>query len=449
MEIIFKQAIDAHREGKLEEAEQFYRKVLKNQPTNLTALNNLGVLLSTLGIFSEAEKNYRKAIELKPTYIDAHINLGNTLKDIGRIDEAEAAYKKAIELNPEHVTTHNNLGTMLLDIGRFDEAEASYRKAIEFKKDYAISHNNLGNVLKNLGRLNEAQMSYGKATDLQPDYIEAHYNLGIIFYELKNYKEAAEKFKLINIKNSKELFLKCLLELDEQSNFYNQLDSLINQGVPNSIIGSLTSLAKIKYGIYRENIFCNNPLNYVLKTDLTKQCDFKNTFTNIAVDILSDHKVQKKFQTLLTNGVQTSGNIFNQRAEDTIEIEKIIYSEIEKYRAYFKDKTEGFLKNWPSNYFINGWLISMKSGGSLSPHMRELSWISGSIYINVPPKSKPDSGNLVVCFGDKKNDLTNEKKIIDVETGSLCLFPSSLYHYTIPFEAEEDRIVLAFDILQK
>jgi hypothetical protein len=34
-------------------------------------------------------------------------------------------------------------------------------------------------------------------------------------------------------------------------------------------------------------------------------------------------------------------------------------------------------------------------------------------------------------------------------TGSLCLFPSSLHHYTVPFEGKEDRIVLAFDVIPK
>ena len=90
----------------------------------------------------------------------------------------------------------------------------------------------------------------------------------------------------------------------------------------------------------------------------------------------------------------------------------------------------------------------MKSGGSLSPHIHELGWLSGSIYINVPPKSETDSGNLVVCMGDDKYEK-NKKKIMDVVTGSLCLFPSSLYHYTIPFDSKEDRIVLAFDVLEK
>ena len=93
----------------------------------------------------------------------------------------------------------------------------------------------------------------------------------------------------------------------------------------------------------------------------------------------------------------------------------------------------------------------MKSGGTLRPHMHEQGWLSGSIYINVPEKSKTDSGNLVVCIEEER--LTGEdrlqEKSINVVTGSLCLFPASLLHYTIPFESEEERIVLAFDVVPK
>ena len=92
----------------------------------------------------------------------------------------------------------------------------------------------------------------------------------------------------------------------------------------------------------------------------------------------------------------------------------------------------------------------MKNGGKLFPHMHEHGWISGSIYINIPPKLKTNNGNLVVCVDDIEHETKtgqNLRKIIDVITGSLCLFPSSLFHYTIPFESKEERIVLAFDII--
>jgi len=132
------------------------------------------------------------------------------------------------------------------------------------------------------------------------------------------------------------------------------------------------------------------------------------------------------------------------------EIESIIRAEIEKYRINFEDSEEGFIKNWPTSYDIRGWLVCMQSGGELAAHMHDIGWITGSIYINVPPKSNTDGGNLVLCVGDQEHVLGVEKSqesIIDVVTGNLCLFPSSLRHYTVPFEEEENRIVLAFDVV--
>ena len=91
----------------------------------------------------------------------------------------------------------------------------------------------------------------------------------------------------------------------------------------------------------------------------------------------------------------------------------------------------------------------MESGGKLKPHIHENGWLSGSLYINVPKKTKAESGNLVVSLGEEEDEgdnRINQKQIVNVVTGSLVLFPASLTHYTIPFEAKEKRIVLAFDL---
>ena len=93
----------------------------------------------------------------------------------------------------------------------------------------------------------------------------------------------------------------------------------------------------------------------------------------------------------------------------------------------------------------------MKEGGKIEPHIHDHGWLSGSIYINVPPKLEVNSGNLVVCLNDQQVEISKNNsdtyKVIDVETGSLCLFPASLYHYTIPVKSNEERIVLAFDVM--
>ena len=65
---------------------------------------------------------------------------------------------------------------------------------------------------------------------------------------------------------------------------------------------------------------------------------------------------------------------------------------------------------------------------------------------------KSDDGKLFVSLGedkDTKNSKLNHKKIVDVVTGSLVLFPGSLTHYTIPFKSNKERIVLAFDVKPK
>jgi Flp pilus assembly protein TadD len=195
MEKIINQAITAHQEGRLEEAELLYRSILKIYPGHFIILNNLSIILQHYSKFDEAEKNIKKAIELKPDYAEAHNNLGAVLKDLGRLDEAEKNIKKAIELKPDYAEAHNNLGAVLKDLGRLDEAETSFRKAIELKPDYAIAHNNLGAVLRDLGRLDEAETSFRKAIELKPDYAEAHNNLGAVLKDLGRLDEVETSFR--------------------------------------------------------------------------------------------------------------------------------------------------------------------------------------------------------------------------------------------------------------
>ena len=91
----------------------------------------------------------------------------------------------------------------------------------------------------------------------------------------------------------------------------------------------------------------------------------------------------------------------------------------------------------------------MKNGSIIRPHMHERGWLSGSIYINVPHKKNRDYSNLIICIEDENlisGDINNQKKVIDVVNGSLVLFPVSLLHYTMPFDSEESRIVLEFNV---
>ena len=437
--------------GRLKEAKKSYYRAIAIKPGYAEAHNNLGATLQEIGKFVEAETSYRKSIALKFDYAEAHNNLGNTLNKLGRLAEAEVSCRQAISLNPDLAEAHNNLGASLEKLGRLEEADASYRRAIILKPDFAEAHSNLGITLQDVGRLKEAEVGFRQAIALKPNYAKARYNLGVLLFLSGEYCMAAEQFDLIDFDQSKLYAIRCSYLQDEKNMFYEKLDLLISQGEINAVIGSLIFCSEIKYGIKKSNPFCNDPLRYVVKTDLNEKYDFENIFITTARDVLVDNSVSRKVQSHLTHGIQTAGNIFALERVFRTKIEIIIRAEIENYRNHFEGSEEGFIKNWPTSYNISGWLVCMRNGGKLDSHMHDEGWITGSVYINVPQKSNPNSGNLVLCSSDKDHVHGIEDKqesIINVVTGSLCLFPSSLHHCTVPFEEDENRIVLAFDVIR-
>jgi len=445
------------QEKRITDAKIAYEKALALNPKSAAISSNLGAMAREAGELESALGYFEKALEIEPNLAEAHSNLGSTLQGLGRLDEAEASYKQAIALQPDFANAHSNLGNTLKRLGRLDEAESSYKQAIGLQPDFANAHSNLGNTLIELGRLNEAEASYKQAIALKPDFAEAHYNLGKTLKRLGRLDEAEASYtQAIALKadytEAHNQLLDCLFLQDKKSVFFDELDYLINQDKVSSIIGSLTCRSALKYGLEKPNLFCAKPLNYVLHNDLNTRYDFEKIFVEKAKSILNESRILNRRQTLLENGNQTSGNIFDIKNYDTNEIQNIIRVEVEKYRTKFKESDEGLIKKMPAEYSLYGWFISMKSGGNLKPHIHTEGWLSGSIYINVPRKLKVDSGNLVVSLGEENDAIgtrINEKKTINVVTGSVVLFPASLMHYTIPFESEEERIVLAFDMREK
>ena len=431
-------------------AKNLYNEVLKKDPEHVQAQFYLGKLYEISGKLKKSISYFEKVIEIDPNYINAYINLGSVFNLLKKYEKAKNCYEKAIEIDPNSSIAYNNLGVLFYNDGEIKKAKNCYEKAIEINPNDVGAYTNLGKLFGEIKDFKNELSCYEKAFKIDPNFQGLRYNLGVSLYEKKKYKEASEHFKLTDFDLSKDYLLDCLYKLENKSIFFKELDERIKQGEVNSVIGSIVALSKIKFGIDRPNPFCNDPLNYVFNKNLIKHYDFNNIFINTVKNIFDNNMVLTRNQELLTNGIETAGNLFDLKVDYMSDIKNIIDSEINEYQTYFKNSNEGLIKNWPNSYFVRGWLVKMKSGGNLSPHMHQYGWLSGCIYVNVPPKVNINSGNLVVCVNDdltKVNNKPNLKKIINVDTGSLCLFPASLYHSTIPFESEEERIVLAFDVI--
>ena len=231
------QALKAHKEGNLAQAERLYRAVLEKHPTHADANHNLGLIISFSQGYNFALPYFKSALTCNPkieqfwlSYIGTLIN-NNQLKDAKR--EVKRAKKNGLKIqkleelislsrsaqkNEEIFQKQVDSITRYYESGQFSEAE---KLAISMTKKYstnafawkflgvlyrqqgkkidgltatkmatqlapsdAEAYNNMGLILQELGSLNEAEVKLSKAISLKPDYAEAHHNLGVTLQEM-------------------------------------------------------------------------------------------------------------------------------------------------------------------------------------------------------------------------------------------------------------------------
>jgi tetratricopeptide (TPR) repeat protein len=111
------------RVGNREKAEEHFQAAVKLNATQFPdAYYNYGVLLIMEGKLDEAEQAFRRALAISPSYAAAHNDLGNVFERHGKLAEAAAEYRKAIEGDPSFRRGHFNLGRMLINQHKYAEA---------------------------------------------------------------------------------------------------------------------------------------------------------------------------------------------------------------------------------------------------------------------------------------------------------------------------------------
>lgn len=100
-------------------------RALELAPANAIALNAAGLLARTFGRLDNAIDFFRRALEQDPLSSVYFRNLAGALEDADRFGEAEAAYRSALELAPQSASmARGNLSLTLLAQGRDEDALA-------------------------------------------------------------------------------------------------------------------------------------------------------------------------------------------------------------------------------------------------------------------------------------------------------------------------------------
>jgi len=162
-------------------------------PENERVFFNLGMLTMDNGKLKEAEGWFKKAIILKKDFRSALFNLALLLADQDRPLEAVAPLQQLLDHHPAHVKGLILLGDIYTNhIRDLDIAESCYLRILESEPGHVQARHNLCVVWVEKGRLAAAETCLEEVLALAPqeDYIRKH--LGIVRSKLAKAKDVKD-----------------------------------------------------------------------------------------------------------------------------------------------------------------------------------------------------------------------------------------------------------------
>lgn len=431
-----------------------YQQAIAIEPKHPELYFNLGIALTNTGQTAAAIDAYKKAIQLNPQFFEAYGNLGTIYQQSGEFDLATKHYRKGLEINPQDARGHFNLGTVLRDQGLLVDAIKHYQQAIQLFPNYVDAYNNLGETYRDHGDMQAAVDHYQKALAINPQHPRANYNMGEFLYLKKHFTKAAEHFEISQFDDWKARSLYSYYKGKHFDRFKAGLDELTAQSKHVSpLVATLAAHYSTNFDSKLEYNFCKDSLNHVYHKPISALKDPDNPLLKDLLHDIETADIAERVQGMLHYGQQSAGNLFKRPEASFQQLSKLVLEAFRDYVETFGNSTCELITSFPEDLeFTSSWYVKMKQGGHLSPHIHEIGWISGAVYLAMPPQNELEGGFEFGIHGDDY-PIQADKTVDDFPkghvlptVGDIVLFPSSLFHRTIPFSSDTTRICIAFDL---
>lgn len=414
--------------GRAEDAAQAFRQVLRLQPGNASALVNLGGALRRSGQHDAAEDAYRQALAAQPRLAAAHFGLGTTQAARQRLEQAEASFRSAAALQPDHLPTRNNLADVLLRQGRAEEAlqafEAIRRRDPAFPRiDYQ-----LGTALQAMGRHADSALAFRRALGKDGGDLDALNNLCIALLRAGDPAAAlaaSEDYLRQSPANRKPLAYKAaaLVELGRRDEAAQLLDfeRLVLHHRPATAAGD------------------------------TSPPDF---LARLAERLRAHPGLRFEPAGKSTVGGHQTGELLDPADPLLARLGEVIRGGVEAYMRHLRTRMPGhpYTASLPQKWKLGTWAVVLHSQGHQGPHFHPDGYISGVYYVSLPAdmgEAGAEAGAIEFGRTDSAFGGTQAPMVATVapQEGLMLLFPSYLYHRTLPFRSAAPRISVAFDVL--
>ena len=157
----------------------------------------------------------------------------------------------------------------------------------------------------------------------------------------------------------------------------------------------------------------------------------------------------------LRGGSQTSGVLFGRKDPVIAALRDAMVRAVHAYVDGLRDDaTHPFLRRKSARIRFSGsWSVRLESAGHHVNHFHQEGWISSAFYVALPQSvahAREGSTAGFIQFGEPPSEFElglTPRRVIQPREGRLVLFPSYLWHGTVPYEDRAPRLTVAFDAI--
>jgi Flp pilus assembly protein TadD len=417
--------------GDLPGAETALRDALERDPGYQRARANLGALLQYRGRLTDAIDCHRQVLAAAPGDLEVRCNLANTLVDAGRGDEALAECAVGLEQAPDHPALLAARGAILVALERYPEALETLQRAVARNPVDDMALVNLGQALARLDRDADAVAALRQATAVSPENARATADLANLLAGTGEFDAALDLCRAFLARHPGERLV------------------LAAQALALRDAGQAAAAAAIV-----------DPERLIRLVDISAPPTGFNSLAAfndaLAASVLSDPGLLRDPASKSTRGGRQTGELDLDADPALAALAGLIHAEVGRFSAALARAGLGdhpAMAYATDSWTLRAWGTVLEAGGHQSPHLHPLGFLSGVYYVRLPrdmaaADSEP-AGWLE--FGQPPERLrwavAPECRRVAPQAGRLVLFPSYFFHRTLPFQASQSRISIAFDVM--
>ena len=492
----FNLAVTCESLNRREQALAVYGRLLTRHPNHLEALSNRARLLKQLGRFNEALADYRRALAVHPDHPVLLYNFGIAWRAVRRPRDAVDCFRKALAIRPSFAEALLELGYALYEAGEVSDAVAVFRDYLELRPTSAKGLLALGDGLQDLGKSEAALQSFEKSLAIDPELNAARQGRAAALLALDRLPEVEQVAEeMLSATSNRLAALGLLRELRRRQ---GRLDDVVEPYRQSIAAGSAPpkvyhALAEILVELDRKaealelcrdcaRRFAGDARALAYQAMLAGELDAPGEqqrlldYDRLVVpqdvvapvrfggltsfnEALAAHILSHPSLTFELEGTSTvdglhSGELLIDPKGPIADFEQLVLQAVERYMSALPgDADDSFVKGRPQRWYLNVWSVVLGAAGYQKPHIHPSAWLSGVYYVQVPEAIAAPGEDQAgwIEFGRPSERLAIDspppRHCLQPRPGLMVLFPSYLYHRTIPFQSSEQRISIAFDVL--